>query len=274
MAEKARQDEILDPVQDALTVLNEKLAGTFPFLLELVSPGDLKLLEKNARYMKAEQFQNLVENVKKDGNLSQLPFCYREEDGRLRVLSGNHRVKAAIAAGVEQTMVLVAREPKDQDERLAIQLSHNAIAGQDDLLILKDLWESIQNVQAKLYAGLDSETIKSLEGIQFAAISEQRLKYKLANFMFLPEEVESLDELLKETAVAFAADEVYLANLNTYDTFFDLVVKIKKRCVIKNSAAAFLKLLELARIGLEQMMQSEALQSAASQSGEVQSELG
>ena len=145
MAEKARQDEILDPVQDALAVLNEKLAGTFPFLLELVSPGDLKLLEKNARYMKAEQFQNLVENVKKDGNLSQLPFCYREEDGRLRVLSGNHRVKAAIAAGVEQTMVLVAREPKDQDERLAIQLSHNAIAGQDDLLILKDLWESIQN---------------------------------------------------------------------------------------------------------------------------------
>ena len=75
--------------------------------------------------------------------------------------------------------------------------------------------------------------------------------------MFLPEEIESLDELLKETAVAFSADTVYLANLNTYDAFFDLVVKIKKKCVIKNSAAAFLKLLELARIGLEQMMKVE-----------------
>jgi hypothetical protein len=57
--------------------------------------------------------------------------------------------------------------------------------------------------------------------------------------------------------VAFSADVVYLANLDTYDAFFDLVVKIKKKCVIKNSAAAFLKLLELARIGLEQMMKVE-----------------
>ena len=110
--------------------------------------------------------------------------------------------------------------------------------------------------------------MKALQGIQFAAIAEQRLQYKLANFMFLPEEIESLDELLKETAVAFSADVVYLANLDTYDAFFDLVVKIKKKCVIKNSAAAFLKLLELARIGLEQMMQSEASQGATSPSGE------
>ena len=58
--------------------------------------------------------------------------------------------------------------------------------------------------------------------------------------------------------MAFAADTVYLANLNTYDAFFDLVVKIKKRCQIKNSAAAFLKLLELARVGLEQVMKEEA----------------
>lgn len=243
--------------KDALVILNERLASTFPFALELVAPSDLKLLEKNARYMKAEQFQNLVENIKKDGNLSQLPFCYREEDGKLRVLSGNHRVRAAIAAGVEQTLVLVAREEKTQDERLAIQLSHNAITGQDDLAILKGLWESIQDVQSKLYAGLDSETIKSLEGIKFAAIAEQRLQYKIANFMFLPEELEDLDALLKETAIAFAADTVYLANLKTYDAFFDLVVRVKKRCQIKNSAAAFLKLMELAQIGLEQLMKVE-----------------
>ena len=87
--------------------------------------------------------------------------------------------------------------------------------------------------------------------------------------MFLPEEIESLDELLKETAVAFSADVVYLANLDTYDAFFDLVVKIKKKCVIKNSAAAFLKLLELARIGLEQMMKSGGRQRVPEHSGQV-----
>ena len=253
-----------EEIREVLNLLNEKLAGLFPYRLEMVTPGELKLLEKNARYMRAEQFQSLVENIKKDGNLSSLPLCYREKDGKLRVLSGNHRVQGARQAGVEQVLVMVVGDEKDSDERLAIQLSHNAIAGQDDLVILKDLWESIQNVQAKLYAGLDSETIKSLEGIQFAAIAEQRLNYKMANFVFLPEELENLDQLLKEIAVVFAADVVYLASLNIYDAFFELIVQIKKHCQIKNSAAAFLKLMELARIGLEKLKKEEALQDVES----------
>ena len=246
-----------EEIREVLNLLNDRLAGLFPYRLELVNPAELNLLDKNARYMKAEQFQALVENVKKDGNLSSLPLCYRENSGKLLVLSGNHRTMAARQAGLEQILVMVVADEKTDDEKVGIQLSHNAICGQDDLVILKELWESIQNVQARLYAGLDSETIKSLEGIKFAAISEQRLQYKLANFMFLPEEIEDLDQLLKETAVAFSGDVVYLAHLNTFDAFFDLVVKIKKRCQIKNSAAAFLKLLELARVGLEEMMHEE-----------------
>jgi hypothetical protein len=248
---------VAEEIREVLDLLNTKLAGLFPYRLELVNPGELNLLDKNARYMKAEQFQALVENVKKDGNLSSLPLCYRENGGKLLVLSGNHRTMAARQAGLEQILVMVVAEEKTNDEKVGIQLSHNAICGQDDLVILKDLWESIKDVQSRLYAGLDSETIKSLEGIKFAAISEQRLQYKLANFMFLPEEIEDLDQLLKETAVAFAGDAVYLAHLNTFDPFFDLVVKIKKRCQIKNSAAAFLKLLELARVGLEEMIKEE-----------------
>ena len=249
-----------EEIREVLNLLNDKLAGVFPYRLELAAPGELKLLEKNARYMKAEQFQNLVENVKKDGNLSSLPLCYREKDGKLRVLSGNHRVMAARKAEVESVLVMVLGDEKDADEQMAIQLSHNAIAGQDDLVILKELWESIKDVQARVYAGLDSDTLKALQGIQFAAISEQRLRYKLTNFLFLPEELEDLDNLLKETAVAFAGDEVYLAHLPTFDPFFELVTRIKKRCQIKNSAAAFLKLMELARYGLEQYEEALAAQ--------------
>ncbi|MEJ2673425.1 MAG: hypothetical protein P8168_14770, partial [Deltaproteobacteria bacterium] len=160
---------------------------------------------------------------------------------------------------LKRILVMVVAEEKSADEKLGIQLSHNAISGQDDLVILKELWESIKDVQARLYAGLDSDTLKALEGITFAAIAEQGLRYKIATFAFLPEEIESLDKLLKEIAVAFAGDEVYLANLKTYDDFFELMVKIKKKCVIKNSAAAFLKLLELARIGLEQYLKTQDL---------------
>ena len=262
-----------EEIREVLNLLNEKLAGLFPYRLEMVPPGELKLLEKNARYMKAEQFQSLVENIKKDGNLSSLPLCYREKDGKLRVLSGNHRVQAGRQAGVEQIMVMVVGDEKDSDERLAIQLSHNAIAGQDDLVILKDLWESIKDVQAKVYAGLDSDTVKALEGIQFAAIAEQRLQYKTVTFTFLPKEIENLDELLKEISGVFVADVVYLAVLEVYASFFELMIKIKKHCLIKNSTAGFMKLLEFAWIGYEHTQKVEAAQSGAEHSGEVQSEL-
>jgi len=258
-----------EEIREVLNLLNEKLAGLFPYRLEMVTPGELKLLEKNARYMKAEQFQSLVENIKKDGNLSSLPLCYREKDGKLRVLSGNHRVQAGRQAGVEQILVMVVGDEKDADERLAIQLSHNAIAGQDDLVILKELWESINNVQSKLYAGLDSDTVKALQGIQFAAIAEQRLQYKIVTFTFLGHEVENLDELLKAIGVAFASDVVYLATLEAYAPLFELMLKIKKRCLIKNTTAAFMKYNELAQIGYDQMVKVEAEQSGAADSGEV-----
>jgi hypothetical protein len=257
-----------EEIREVLNLLNEKLAGLFPYRLEMVTPGELKLLEKNARYMRAEQFQSLVENIKKDGNLSSLPLCYREKDGKLRVLSGNHRVQAGRQAGVEQIMVMVVGDEKDSDERLAIQLSHNAIAGQDDLVILKDLWESIKDVQAKVYAGLDSDTVKALQGIQFAAIAEQRLQYKIVTFTFLGHEVENLDELMKAIAVAFASDVVYLATLEAYAPLYELMLKIKKHCLIKNTTAAFMKYNELALIGYDQMVKVEAVQSGAADSGE------
>jgi len=257
-----------EEIREVLNLLNEKLAGLFPYRLEMVTPGELKLLEKNARYMKAEQFQSLVENIKKDGNLSSLPLCYREKDGKLRVLSGNHRVQAGRQAGVEQILVMVVGDEKDADERLAIQLSHNAIAGQDDLVILKELWESINNVQSKLYAGLDSDTVKALQGIQFAAIAEQRLQYKIVTFTFLGYEVENLDELLKAIGVAFASDVVYLATLEAYAPLYELMLKIKKHCLIKNTTAAFMKYNELAQIGYDQMVKADSEQSGAADSGE------
>jgi len=257
-----------EEIREVLNLLNEKLAGLFPYRLEMVTPGELKLLEKNARYMEAEQFQSLVENIKKDGNLSSLPLCYREKDGKLRVLSGNHRVQAGRQAGVEQILVMVVGDEKDADARLAIQLSHNAIAGQDDLVILKELWEAITDVQAKVYAGLDSDTVKALQGIQFAAIAEQRLQYKIVTFTFLGHEVENLDELMKAIAVAFASDVVYLATLEAYAPLYELMLKIKKHCLIKNTTAAFMKYNELALIGYDQMVKVESEQGGAADSGE------
>jgi len=108
-----------------------------------IDPNKLHFLEQNARFMRHEVFTRLVQNLKEDGELTQLPFCailgYFTEDDEIQtdeegdpiweVLSGNHRAKAAIAAGIKEIKVQVTYEPLSPDRRKAIQLSHNAIAG-------------------------------------------------------------------------------------------------------------------------------------------------
>ena len=69
--------------------------------------------------------------------------------------------------------------------------------------------------------------------------------------------------------MAFASDVVYLATLEAYAPLYELMLKIKKHCLIKNTTAAFMKYNELAQIGYDQMVKVEAEQGGAADSGEV-----
>lgn len=176
--------------------LNEKLAGIMPYKLHLVALSEIDYLEKNARYMTKEQFASLTSNLKKDNALSSVPLCYRKpEDGRLLVLSGNHRIKAAVAAGITFCLVLLIDKPLTREALVAIQLSHNAISGQDDEQILKELYDELSDVQAVLYAGFTSEQIQKLQSADFSAIKEEQLHYESINLLFLPGEIERLQGL-------------------------------------------------------------------------------
>lgn len=233
-------------VREAIDTLNEKLAGQFPFKIEAVNPKDIRLVEKNARYMTNEMFENLVANIKRDGNLSSLPLCKREKGGGLRALSGNHRVMAAVKAGLSIVLVLVIEKDLTRDEEVAIQLSHNAIAGKDDPVLLKELWDEIQDLALKVYAGLDTELVKKLDSMQFDAIAEARLDFKTITFLFLPEEEERLKEVLEKADAAFAGDATYLAGKGHYAKVFDAIIKAKEGYNIVNNPTAMMKLLELA----------------------------
>ena len=104
--------------------------------------SELKLLEKNARYMKGPQFERLVENIRRDGVLTSFPLVHREGKA-LEVISGNHRVSAAIKAGIEESDVIEVTTPLTRQQFVALQLSHNAIAGQDDPNILRSLYDEL-----------------------------------------------------------------------------------------------------------------------------------
>ena len=65
------------------------------FKIAEVQLSDIKLVKKNAHFMQQDTFNALVNNIRRDGQLSSVPFCVRHSDGSYTVVSGNHRTQAA-----------------------------------------------------------------------------------------------------------------------------------------------------------------------------------
>ena len=81
------------------------------YQLAYISPkDDCVLLNRNARHMTKEQQDRLTHNVQHDGFLSQLPFGIKQENGKYKIISGNHRVKSAVKAGLEKILILYGDE--------------------------------------------------------------------------------------------------------------------------------------------------------------------
>lgn len=157
----------------------------------------------------------------------------------------------AVKAGLTSVLVLVIERELTRDEQVAIQLSHNAISGKDDPVLLKALWDEISDLEMKVYAGLDTESVRKLESMEFDSISEARLDFKAITFLFLPEEEAKLKEVLEKADGLFSGDGVYLASRGHYDRVFEAVVKAKEGYNIVNSPTALMKLVELAEEGME-----------------------
>jgi hypothetical protein len=199
--------------------------------LGIANPKSLKLLDKNARYMENYQYRQLLENIKKDGHLASTPFCHFTETGEYLVLSGNHRVKAAIDAGLESIIFLYRDGQISNSEKIAIQLSHNALVGRDDKQILSSLWAEIENLESRIYSGLDSDLIEELADIKFTALGPPRIPMESVSLLFLPEEVERMDNLFEAAQFNVGARTQYLCSISGYKTLFEMLVAIIDFCI-------------------------------------------
>jgi len=252
------------PLREKIEELNNAIEQNRPdqttksaYHFEVVDPASLKLLDKNARYMSQDMFQTLVNNVKKDGGLTSLPLCCKEPDGGRLVLSGNHRVQAAVHAGIKEIIILVISRELTHQEKVAIQLSHNAIEGKDDLVVLKDLWNEIEDIDLKMYAGLDSEVLKELDKMQFVSISEAAPDFKQMVLLFLPEEIEMLTQIMQDADCLFTGDVNYVTSRKHYDEVFKTIIEVKDKYGIVNNPTAIMKIVELARTQMESLEASQ-----------------
>lgn len=231
-----------------------------------IDPRVIKLLPINARFMRYEMFQRLVENVKRDGQLESVPLLailglYADGDEPLRdeatgdpiyeVLSGNHRVKAAIAAGLTEIRALAILDPVPREERIAKQLSHNSIEGEDDPAILKQLYTEL-DLDLKQYAGLDDKTLELMGEVKIGTLAEANLTYQSVSLVFLPEEAAAVDAAFR-AAKALAPGDLYLARFGEYDRLLDRLEDIGSAHMVKSAASQLLLMLELVERHLDEL---------------------
>jgi len=247
-----------DGSADEFAIYNETLAELSSQVfgegmrLMTVDPASLILLKDNARFFKRETFRQLRDNIASDKRLSSVPLCYQYDDGKMEVLSGNHRVKASIEAGLPRIIVLVITEEMEKSKRIAIQLSHNAIVGEDDQSILANLWAQIESVADKLYSGLDSEAIQELGDVELVNFSTPQVPAHMVTFMFTDGEKDQLSEILDMLAdAAKRSSAVYVCPSEQYQQFTKLIKDVKDAEKIRDSSLAMLRLLEVAAEWLE-----------------------
>jgi hypothetical protein len=219
-------------------------------------PRSLRLLSKhdNARYMTAAEFQRLVANVKRDGVLTSSPLVYRDrlDDPECRpvVLSGNHRTEASIEAGLATITVMEIITRLTPEEQRAIQLSHNAIAGQDDLSRLFELYDALPFTE-KQYSGLTDDSFEGLPKLNLEALSIGAVRYQEVALMFLPSDVEGFEEGLKRIQDLAKRMPVFVGRVEDFDRLFDAIVAVKQAKNVFNTALAFNAMAQLALEALE-----------------------
>lgn len=201
---------------------------------------DLRLLDVNARFMRKETYDRLVANLAEDGCLTSTPLIYggagEYPEGNELVLSGNHRVIAGIDAGIDEADFLLISDKLPPDKLTAIQLSHNSLAGEDDLATLKILYDGIDDIDARAYAGLDDKTLDLLHQIDLESLSEANLDFQTVQLTFLPAEADAARAALEQ--LGKAADETWLCAYKDYNATLDALASAHSSHNVGNVAAA------------------------------------
>ncbi|KPL72271.1 hypothetical protein ADN00_15765 [Ornatilinea apprima] len=230
-------------INDLLTQLNAEIGEYTPYKLAFVSPGEIQPVEKNAHFMPKRLFDQLVDNIKNDQNLSTLPFCWKKADGSFVVLSGNHRVQAAKEANIQKILVLYTDEDLTRSRQIAIQLSHNSLVGQDNPTLLLDLWNELDSLQAKIYTGLDDNLLQTLPPVNVIRLNEEPLRLEEPSILFVPAEIERVSDVIKR--IGKSNRTRLIAGVDEFDRFFDKLLEFKEAEGIINTATAFAKMADI-----------------------------
>lgn len=206
---------------------------------ETADPAALTLLDVNARYMRKETFDRLVANVRRDGALTSTPLVWHDAaTERMVVLSGNHRIMAAREVGLTAVDVIVVDQELSRARQVALQLSHNAIEGEDDPATLKYLYEELDDVDWRVYSGLDDKQLDLLAQVDLEGLSEANLDFVTVQLVFLPMELEAARASFDEACKLVQADTRWIAGYGDYEATLDALATAHGAHNVGNVATA------------------------------------
>jgi hypothetical protein len=204
--------------------------------------SDLKLPEKNARFLKGAAFAQLVANIKRDGCLTSFPLVNRQGDD-LTVASGSHRVAAAMKAGLIEHDVIEITSPLTREQFVALQLSHNAIVGEDDPNVLRALYDEL-GFEWKEYSGLTDDAFK-VEDLDMSVLRVEQPFYEELHISFLPADAVIFGGWLDKLGKSRPAARMVGAYAD-FGRFFEQLLAVKHATGIHNTAVALRLMAELA----------------------------
>lgn len=217
------------------------------FKIAEVQLSDIKLVNKNAHFMSNDTFNALVNNIRRDGQLSSVPFCVKHSDGTYTVVSGNHRTQAAKMAGLTSIHVMyIEEENTTNDWLLATQLSHNSIVGQDDAELLKQLLDEITDVALKEYAHISNDVLDSVKDINYT-VEMPNNEVVPVTLMFVDTQKVQFDRIM-ETLENYSEKELgnlTILDMETMKRLNDVSAKVSAKYKIKAQALSICKMLEI-----------------------------
>lgn len=197
--------------------------------------------EVNARFMRKEQYDTLVANIRRDGRLTSVPLLYQPDpDHPLEIISGHHRVEAGMEALGPDTEfdAMVVLDAQSKQEIIARQISHNAIAGEDDPATLKQLYEQLDDVDWRAYSGLDDKALALLEQVDLSSLAEANLDFSTVQIMFLPHELEQAERAFDDARKMSTAQARWLAALEQYEPMLQAIETSRAAYSVGNIATA------------------------------------
>jgi len=214
---------------------------------------------ENARFMKPAQYKRLVENLRRDGVMTSTPLVGRiEGEEPIYIASGNHRVSAALEAGIEEGHCIEILEPLPRERFVAIQLAHNAIEGEDDPTVLRRLYDSL-SLEFKEYSGLTDESF-SMDDFNVTTLGGVTPMYTDVVFSFLADDAQAVEEFAK-SAEKWAKKErpQLVCDYADFDAFFDTVVRTKDIKGVTNTAIALRTMIDIVNAHLDaEQLEAEA----------------